>query len=201
MNKCIVIIAEGETEVEFYKKMISYFRNKNSIVRFNSCIEYLNVNGIGGFKNNALRKFIKEVVPKYGKNCEYIVFLCSDTDVFEFSIRPPINWEVVISEFKKNGANEVFQIEADKSIEDWFLIDLEGIIKYLRLKKNTKPTGKNGYEKLKSLFKLANRMYYKGAKCEGLIDHLDIGKIYEKKLNKLKPLFEKLTKKELQSIC
>lgn len=73
--------------------------------RFDTNIEYRNVKGVGEFKNNALRKFVKEIKPKYGDACKYIVVLCSDTDVFEFASKPPIRWD----EVKKILKRKVFQ--------------------------------------------------------------------------------------------
>ena len=46
-----------------------------------------------GFKNIALRKFTKEIKPKYGDDWEFTIVLCSDTDVFDFAPKPPIKWD------------------------------------------------------------------------------------------------------------
>ena len=48
---------------------------------------------------------------------------------------------------------------------------------FLRLGKNTKATGKNGYDKLQRLYKQANKVYYKGIQSNGMIGRLNIGKI------------------------
>ena len=64
-------------------------------------------------------------------------------------------------------------MQAKRSIEDWFLYDLEGILKFLRLAKNTKVSGKNGYDKLQRLYKQANKIYYKGIKSNGMKDQLN----------------------------
>ena len=105
MNKCLVLFVEGDTEIEFYKAVISDARQRRPNHRFDIMIETKGVNGVGGFKSIALRKFIKEIKPKYDSNTEFIVALCRDTDVFELSSKPPINWEDVEKEFKLNGAN------------------------------------------------------------------------------------------------
>ena len=46
-------------EIEFYKQVISNAKKHLPAGKFDTNIEYRNVKGVGGFKNNALRKFIK----------------------------------------------------------------------------------------------------------------------------------------------
>lgn len=98
MIKCLLLFVEGDTEVEFYKQVVANARKLHPVGRFDTNIEYRNVRGVGGFKNIALRKFIKEIKPKYGDNCEYTVVLCSDTDVFDFAPKPPIRWNEIKKE-------------------------------------------------------------------------------------------------------
>lgn len=134
MSKCLVIFVEGDTDVEFYKRVIANAKNKRDRKIFDTSIEYKQVNGIGGFKKIALRKFIKEIKPKYKNDCEYTVVLCSDTDVFELSAKPPVNLDEVKKEMLDSGAKKVIMIKAKSSIEDWFLYDADGIIAFLGLK-------------------------------------------------------------------
>ena len=188
MSKCLVLFVEGDTEVEFYKQVIANARKLHPAGKFDTYIEYRSVGGFGGFKNIALRKFIKEVKPKYDNDCEFTVVLCSDTDVFEFASKPPIKWNEVKKELEANGAKKVIHVQAKKSIEDWFLYDLEGILKFLRLAKNTKVSGKDGYDKLQRLYRRANKVYIKGNKSNGMIAHLDIDKIADVVKEQLNPL-------------
>ena len=188
MSKCLVLFVEGDTEVEFYKQVIANARKLHPAGKFDTYIEYRSVGGFGGFKNIALRKFIKEVKPKYDNDCEFTVVLCSDTDVFEFASKPPIKWNEVKKELEANGAKKVIHVQAKKSIEDWFLYDLEGILKFLRLAKNTKVSGKDGYDKLQRLYRRANKVYIKGNKSNGMIAHLDIDKIADVVKDQLNPL-------------
>lgn len=176
MGKCLVLFVEGDTEVEFYKAIIGDARLRRPNKQFDISIEIKNVKGVGGFKNNALRKFIKEIKPKYDTDTDFVVALCRDTDVFELSPKPPIKWEEVEKEFINNGA-VVVHIKAIHSIEDWFLADAEGIIAFLRLPKKTKVRGSNGYDKLKRLYQQANKMYFKGMRSNNMVNHLDIPKI------------------------
>lgn len=146
---------------------------------FDTNIEYKSIKGIGGFKNEALRKFVRDIKQKYTKDCIFTIALCRDTDVFEFSSKPPVRWNEVEKELLQNGATKVIHVEAKHCIEDWFLYDADGIISSLRLNKKTKVSGKSGYDKLQRLYKQANKVYYKGIKSNGMIERLDIDKITE----------------------
>lgn len=192
MNKCLVLFVEGDTEVEFYKQVIFNVRQKRINKRFDTHIECKNVKGVGGFKNTALRKFLKEIKPRYDKKCEFCIILCRDTDVFELSPKPPIKWNEIEDAFYQKGVKKVIHVEAKHSIEDWFLYDIDGVLSFLHLSEKTKVSGKNGYDKLMKLFKRANKLYYKGAKCDGMIKCLDIDKIMSKVYDQVAPLYEEL---------
>ncbi len=191
MNKCLVLFVEGDTEVEFYRQVIAHARKLRPNGMFDTSIECKSINGVGGFKNIVLRKFVKEIKPKYD-DCAFIVVLCRDTDVFELSPKPPIKWDEVERDLRTNGATDVIHVEARHSIEDWFLYDAEGIISFLRLNKKTKVAGKDGYDKLKRLYKQANKMYYKGMKSNGMVSRLDIEKITDAVKDQLNPLYKAL---------
>lgn len=183
---------EGDTEVEFYKQIVADARKLHPMRRFDTDIEYRNVRGVGGFKSSALRKFIKEIKPKYEDDCEFTIVLCSDADVFDFAPKPPIKWDEVKKEFKDNGASQIIHIQAKGAIEDWFLYDIEGILGFLGLYKNTKVFGKNGYDKLQRLYKQVNKVYYKGIQSNGMIGNLDIKKIANAVKEQLNPLYKVL---------
>lgn len=89
----------------------------------------------------------------------------------------------------ESGAAKVIHVEARHCIEDWFLYDTDGIISFLRLNKNTKVSGKSGYEKIQRLYKQANKVYYKGIKSNGMIERLDIEKIAAAVKDQLYPLY------------
>lgn len=192
MSKCLILFVEGDTEVEFYKQVVANVRKLHPNGRFDTNIEYRNVRGVGGFKSITLRKFIKEIKPKYDNDCEFTIVLCSDTDVFDFALKPPIKWNEVEKELIENGASKIIHVQARRSIEDWFLYDVEGILRFLRLSKSTKISGKNGYEKLQRLYKQANKVYYKGIQSNGMIGRLDIEKIANEAKDQLNPLYKAL---------
>ena len=61
MSKCLVLFVEGETEIEFYKQVVANARKLHPQKKFDTNIEYKCVKGIGGFKKEVLRKFVKDV--------------------------------------------------------------------------------------------------------------------------------------------
>ncbi len=192
MNKCLVLFVEGETEMEFYKHIVANARKLHPQGMFDTRIEYRCIKGIGGFKNDVIRKFVKDIKPKYQSDCVFTVVLCRDTDVFEFSPKPPVRWKEVETALLENGAAKVIHVEARHCIEDWFLYDADNIISFLRLNKKTKVSGKSGYEKLQCLYKQANKVYYKGIKSNGMIERLDIEKIADAAKDQLYPLYQAL---------
>ena len=185
MDRIIAVFVEGATEVEFYKALIENLRkcHENALL----CkFEFKNLRGIGNFKLDAGRQL--DALRKKHPNDEIYVFLCVDTDAFEFSKNPPVNLENVKKSLINKKANKVFVIKAKRSIEDWFMCDFEGIIRYLHLPEDTKKPSGIGQEALKALFKKKNRVYAKGMKVEGLIDSLDMIRIMKKICCEIKPL-------------
>lgn len=195
MNKCLVLFIEGDTEIEFYKKLVSVIREKRSGGQLDTKIIYRNVKGIGGYKKEVTRIFKKEILAK-NKNYTFTVALCRDTDVFEFAQKPKIKWHEVEKQLKEDGAKRVIHVHAVKAIEDWFLYDLEGICKYLKIPL-TQPSGKNGYEKLGYLFRRANKTYIKGRMTKGFVESLDLGKIVTCIWEELSPICKILGVKEI----
>ena len=85
---------------------------------------------------------------------------------------------------------KTIQVKAVKSIEDWFLYDSESIKKFLRLSKKEKINGNSGYEKLKNLFKKADRIYFKGTRCDGFVERLNMEVIIEHIQSEINPLID-----------
>jgi hypothetical protein len=93
------------------------------------------------------------------------------------------------------GARKVIQVKARKSIEDWLLYDVEGICRWLRIQVPSKIIGKNGYDKIKNIFKKGNKIYIKGRRVSGLLERLDVSKILENANSELEPLISVLKSK------
>lgn len=192
MNKGVVIFIEGDTEAEFFKKLLENIRSLCHGKRFNlSKIIIRNLKGIGNFKNRIYRVFTNEILQN-NPGVSFNVFLCYDTDVFEFSQKPPVNWREIEKILKENGAEKVTHIKAKKSIEDWFLKDLNGLCRHLRLPTSTGLSGSNSVKKMENLFKKGNKVYIKGGKVHGFIEVLDIKKIMKEICCEIKPLCKEL---------
>lgn len=177
-EKLVVLFVEGETEFVFFNKLIAFLKNKKEN-KDKKCNKYkiINVRGVGNYALKAPAKFKHEIKPKF-PSFFYILFCAYDTDVFQFSGIPPVNWQKVEKTLKKYGAKKVYHIKAEKMIEDWFLTDLEGLCSFLKLKKILKPKGKDGNEKMKALFKKGNKIYQKGSYSHKFLESLDLQKIY-----------------------
>jgi hypothetical protein len=196
MNKGIVIFVEGDTDVEFYKKLLENIRYCCNNRQFDTLrVIPRNLKGIGNYKNKACRVFNGDIVQK-NPGITFKVFLCYDTDAFEFSQKPPVDWKKVEKVLLDSGAEKVIHVKAKRSIEDWFLRDFTGLCRYLKLPESTTCSGSNGVKKMENLFKKANKVYIKGKKVNGLVDALDIKKIMNEICCEIKPLC-----KELRAIC
>ena len=176
----VVIFIEGDTEVEFYQKMVTHIRGKMGGRLFVKTA-VRNLKGINNFQNKAQRTFEKKIKVEYPPaDYFYKVLLCYDTDVFRFAKKPPVDWDQVERMLYVSGATEVYHIKANASIEDWFLYDLEGIRKFLQAPKNDKIEGYKGQAGLERLFVKYNKTYIKGSKCSGLVDKLNMNIIFPK---------------------
>lgn len=128
-----------------------------------------------------------------------MIFVEGDTEV-EFSQKPPVKWKDVEKILIENRAEKVVHIKAKKSIEDWFLIDLAGICRYLGLAVST-TFGSNGVKKMENIFRKANRVYIKGGKTSGFLEALDVKKIMKEICCEIKPLCKELGAKCDGEIC
>lgn len=121
-----LIFVEGDTEVDFYNKMKEHLRHKLG-GKLACEVKIHNLKGVGQYQNTAQRIFEKRIKVDYPpEEYRYHVFLCYDTDVFEYAKKPPVDWSKVIKMLKELGAHEVLRVEAKTSIEDWFLLDMSG---------------------------------------------------------------------------
>ena len=177
-NVIACFYTEGATDEVFYDKLRQHLRKNSLSKKFHvSKVEKSNIQGIGNFQSKLLRKFKAEILPlKEDKTDEIVVFLCYDKDVFELvSKTPPINRIKLEKDLKAAGANKVIHIVADKSIEDIFLTDIDTVLAFLKLKKSDIPSlSGSGYEKLKKLYKKANKIYQKGENVEGFVEKLNM---------------------------
>lgn len=183
----VILFVEGETEKEFYDALISYYKSKSK-TKIIGCRTY-NIKGIGRFESKVTSKLKFEIIPKH-PNVSLKVICCYDSDVFELAQKPPVNWSLVKKKVNELGITEFEEIVAVRMIEDWFLKDIEGICKYLKVPVPKKLEGKNGYEKMKVLFKKGAKpkIYQKGSNSHKFVPSLDLKTIGESVKKELKVL-------------
>lgn len=170
---CIIIFVEGDTEKVFYNRLLQYLKEKYTLKRNIKKIKIKNLKGISKGGSKAPAKFRNGIKPKY-PNHKFIIIFAYDTDEFEFKKKPPVNWPKVKRSLKNDGASKILQIKANRMIEDWFLLDIDGLCNYLNKKKPSSLKGKDGNKKMQNLFKKANKIYIKGTTCDDFIDKLDL---------------------------
>jgi len=212
----IILLVEGDTEVEFYSRVRELLLKKYQDTNKFKFLRPINIKGIGNYKVNAARqfdfavqKFVKENKPEKNHKLKkseqkenkiqfiFHAFMCIDTDVLDsaqkparFRKNPPINENDTQKTIRdKNGIPHF--IKAIYSIEDWFLEDSDGIIKYLKVDKIPKfKNNPSGAEKLAIIFKQGNKIYTKGGKSEGFIDNLNVEQILNNHTNDFKELLD-----------
>ncbi|MDR0951434.1 MAG: hypothetical protein LBM18_00710 [Oscillospiraceae bacterium] len=198
-DRVVVIFVEGDTEVVFYKRLVAHIREKHN-GRLSCKVEYKNLKGIGNYKKGALSYIRKSIIPKY-IDAKITILLCHDTDVFEFSTNPPVNWENVQKGLVSlEKVDRVELIKAKRSIENWFLLDRMGILRFLKLPLDTKSQG-DGLEEMKRLFRKVNKVYIKGNVTNDFVPHLNIELITSAICNEIKPLCKALGMNCKTPIC
>lgn len=187
----ILFFVEGDTEIEFIKALVQCLQQQNPQFARSQRVIYRNAKGIRNFQNKVFRIFKNQIL-RDNPGIIFDVVLCYDTDAFEYARKPPVDWKLVEADLKRAGAHQVIHIKAKHSIEDWFLKDYSGILRFLRLSQDTPLPEGTGIQKLKSLFKRANNVYVKGSNLKGFIQQLDMNGIINEITRELKPLIQAL---------
>lgn len=176
----VLIFVEGDTEVDFYNKMKEHLRQKLG-GKFSCEVKVYNLKGVGQYQNTAQRIFDKKIKVNYPHDeYNYKIFLCYDTDVFEFARKPRVDLSKVTAMLYKLGAEDVSRVEAKSSIEDWILLDKEGLRRFLKIPKKQKLIDYKGQNGLKQLFLKAKKTYIKGIRSAGMVESLDMNVIFPK---------------------
>ena len=170
MKKCVIIFTEGETEEIFYNRLLNEIKVETNISKFYiDKLEKRCLKGISKFDKKLINIYKNNLSKKY-RDYEIVVFLCYDSDVFDFSTKPPVDWEDIEKKLYKLGASKVYHIEAKKCIEDLFLIDINGICDFLKITVPRNIRGRNAVEKLNYLFYKGKRIYQKGYATKAFIN-------------------------------
>ena len=187
----IVLFVEGDTDKVFFDALIAYYR-KMSQTPITSH-QVVNLKGVSRYTSKVVGKLQNDICPRAASNgCEIKAVFCSyDTDVFEPRGQAIVNWTKVKKDILNLGIQSFYRIEVRHEMEDWLLDDLSGLCTYLRLKSAPSLQGNTGYEKMQSLFKKANKVYFKGLSVKKFISNIDMTIIRSKHANELASL-EKL---------
>jgi hypothetical protein len=130
-DNILLIYVEGDSEYYFYKLLLDQLKKvfKINIFPFRK-IFILNYKGSGNIKKKIVAKTKRKYLDdKKYSNCIFTVCITYDSDVFTFAPKPPFKVNEVKKELKNIGIKKVFEVKAEKCIEDWYLIDVEGICK------------------------------------------------------------------------
>lgn len=177
VDKVIVLFVEGDTEEEFYKLLIKYYR-ENTVNSFPE-IKIFNLKGIGRFEGKVVSKLKNDILKnKKYKDLDIKVFCCYDTDVFELGKKPPTNWTKVKKQVKDLGIKSFNEIQSQKMIEDWFVLDMEGVCEYLGIPVSKKKFS-SGLITLKELFKSCKKpkIYQKGSYTHKFLEKINMENI------------------------
>lgn len=195
MSKHILFFLEGATEVEFYNRVLEIIRSKTDTGRFPNgvFVRIFNLEGIGNYFNKKIISKINDYKKlHFNEGDTIIVFLCYDFDVFsnkQFQNKKTIN--TVADKLK---VDKVYCIEANRSIEDWFLIDKKGWTKYLanhsnNLLKKLENKDLNGIQIIEDILRKYKReTYVKGNRVEKFLNFLDIELIMCSNCSKIKTI-------------
>lgn len=186
-NSLVIIFCEGESERVFYQKLITHLE-KQFGKRKKPVVSY-SVSGISRFSAKALAKFRFDIMAAY-PGYRYEVFFAYDSDVFELGKKPPVDWKVLETGFLKHGAHSVSHLIAVSTLEDWLVRDSMGICRNLKIKHPAKIKGGTGLEKIKNIYKMADKIYQKGYGLDKLLNDLDFNLIYRNIENEVRSLKE-----------
>ncbi len=195
MNHYALLLVEGSTEEAFYRNVLSQLRNINNSSFDKIRIKIKNLKGVGNYKRDAVNSLKRYIISEKIKDDDTTtVFLCYDKDVFSQPSKiPPVNMRNVANALKAAGATKVISIVASASIEDWFIVDRQGLKKYFGSKIPDKELVGIGQEIIKNLMKkYKHTVYIKGQRVEGFLSKLDIRTIMGSNCRDIKPLCKTL---------
>ena len=190
----LVIFVEGQTDKEFYKKMVENLKSKYPDKKSIPVI-YKNLQGVTNY-NKAASIFQNDILKKgnISEDDKFLIICSYDYDVFKnpYQLKPPVEWKKVKDDLKKQkNVINIYEIKAHDSIEDWFLKDIAGLCTYLKAKKIPKLRelqGNTGEKKIKYLFLKNARVYQKGHNVHKFIDNLNFELLYTELQEELKTL-------------
>lgn len=167
-----LLLVEGDTEEEFYKELAK--------LKFNSVPKKIK-NLKGNYNVNAK---ILDAASQFSINNAddtFDVYVCIDQEKLG---EPAYSHDRVCRELAAiSGFRSIYPVVAILMLESLFFIDIDGLYSYLRSgRSHRNPRKYSNYRHLNAkdlnrLFKQFGKCYYKGIRCKGLIDTLDLDRI------------------------
>ncbi|MFH0759843.1 MAG: DUF4276 family protein [Bacteroidota bacterium] len=175
-----MLLFEGDTEGEFYRRIIAEKVPERKIR-----IAFDNLKGIStNINNKVIAKITKHIANNPLEN-QVHVFLGIDREGGR-ECESPMDIEYIQAKLGQDLSRiySINEIIATQDIESWFFIDIDNIFRFLRVPKSKRnPSRYTNHEGLNNrdlskLFRQHKKVYSKGNKVEGLLDSLDLNKIY-----------------------
>ena len=180
-----IFFVEGATEKTFYSLLIE-FLSKGKDQEDLPIFRFVDLKG----ENHFAQKANAKALSLYLKNRpadHYDLFFCYDHDLFPDE--HPFDWKKTKQELGKRNLEGHF-ISPIEQIEDWFFLDEEGLLKYLRLPHDfdLAPYKKLHSSGLRKLFWKQRKVYRKGEKAKPFLQALSFPILIEKIGEPLKPI-------------
>jgi hypothetical protein len=182
-GKAVLFLYEGETEGEFYPRIFK------SYLDFRECKIRLSAQCLGGNFNinskvvNAIYNYLRYLEGK-GETRLLHVFVALDRER-RAQFMAPIDLILIKEQVGNEFVKSVETIVATQDFESWLFIDIINIYKFLRVPISLRNIDKyKNYESfnnddLSKLFSQHKKHYKKGKKVEGLLNALNLEKIYD----------------------
>jgi len=171
-----LLLLEGDTEQIFYSIIRDeYLKNIKVALR--------NIHGQGNINKDILSEIFK--YSHSNPQDIFHVYCCMDTEENKTSATP-LDIDLIRKTIVERNMRNVLSLNAilaNPEIESWFFYDIEGIYKFLRVKKSLRKKGKFNNPKylckkdLKELFHRFEKEYVSGNRANNFIEKLNISRI------------------------
>ncbi len=176
---------EGKTEAVFYRLLTDYLASRSQREDL-PILKFIDLKGENNFRQKLNAKSLSLYIQKHPAN-RYSFFFCYDHDLFPNE--PPIDWGKMKTALPSENVEAHF-ISPIEQIEDWFFLDSQSLLKYLRLPADfdIAPYKKLHSRGLRKLFWKRHKVYRKGERAEALIKALSFPILIEKIGEPLEPI-------------
>lgn len=189
-NTHIIIFVANEADESFVNSLLSYYQESSA-----KSIKKWDVFNLKGIKRRSQRieNRINSLVNQCDERPQIIIFsFCSNIELYPFCEKPVIDWDDIKKIAEGLNIDAYHEIEVNGIIEDWVLDDSTGLYDYLGIDKLNIFEGKDGYQKVSSIFKKASKQYISRYSLLDILPYLNLEKIRRKRQGCLSKLEELL---------